>query len=165
MNLPQQEMYSLVSARLATLQTYPKKTLSARIAAHAGFYYTGIEDELACFYCGGILDRWQDDDDIYLEHLLHFPTCAYICRQWGTLAVAKVCQVKSLRNIPFEIQRGFIYAKILGRKLCTLCFKMDIMIALYPCGHASWCVSCSDNLSTCPKCKKQVTAKMNIIIN
>ena len=165
MSNKQQEIYARTSSRLATFQTFPKKTLSPKLAAHAGFYYTGIEDALACFHCEGILDNWQEDDDVYLEHLIHFPNCAYICHQWGALATAKIRQVQSFTNVPFEIQRGFIYTKLLGRKLCIVCFKSEVQAALYPCGHAFWCTTCSDSLSICPKCTRQVIARLNVAIN
>ena len=158
-------IYARISARLATLQTFPKTSPPPTNAAHAGFYYTGTDDELKCFHCGGILDDWQKEDDVYLEHLIHFPNCSYIRHQMGAAAVSKVCKVQAMTNIPTEVQRGFIYGKVLGKKICILCYRAEASSALYPCGHALWCDTCSDKLSLCPKCSRQVVAKLQVIIN
>ena len=158
-------VYNRISARLASLQPFPKSHPSPHTAAHAGFYYTGTDDELKCFHCGGILDDWQEDDNVYLEHLIHFPACSYIRHQMGMLAVRKVHQVQALINIPPDIQRGFIYGKVLGRKICILCYKSEVNSALYPCGHAVWCETCANRLNICPKCGRQVVARLQVIIN
>ncbi|KAK7069667.1 hypothetical protein SK128_012834 [Halocaridina rubra] len=45
--------------------------------AMAGFHYTGTADKVMCFYCGGSIMNWSDDDDIIAEHVKWFPHCLF----------------------------------------------------------------------------------------
>ncbi|CAF3452267.1 unnamed protein product [Rotaria socialis] len=43
----------------------------------AGFFYTGIDNNLTCFYCGGSLKNWNINDNPIIEHVRCFPHCQY----------------------------------------------------------------------------------------
>ncbi|XP_059160174.1 E3 ubiquitin-protein ligase XIAP-like isoform X2 [Physella acuta] len=49
----------------------------------SGFYYAGYGDCARCFYCGGGLRNWKDEDDVYVEHARYFPKCAFIRQRMG----------------------------------------------------------------------------------
>ena len=46
--------------------------------AAAGFYYTGINDNVKCFACDVSLKAWMPTDDPVKEHLKNQPNCTYI---------------------------------------------------------------------------------------
>ncbi|XP_052233287.1 baculoviral IAP repeat-containing protein 7-like [Dreissena polymorpha] len=46
--------------------------------AEAGLFYTGTNDLCRCFTCDGGLQRWDKDDDPWLEHARWFPHCSYV---------------------------------------------------------------------------------------
>ena len=49
----------------------------------AGFYYTGIETIVTCFYCNGSLSNWRANDKPMIEHARWFPYCAYAKQECG----------------------------------------------------------------------------------
>ncbi|XP_069136695.1 uncharacterized protein [Argopecten irradians] len=50
---------------------------------NAGFFYTGAEDIVRCFYCDIGLAEWDRDDDPWVEHARHSPECPYLRNQKG----------------------------------------------------------------------------------
>lgn len=48
--------------------------------ADAGFFYCGdsINDNAACFSCGGVIHDWEIYDDPWMQHAIHFPACFYL---------------------------------------------------------------------------------------
>ncbi|XP_043547057.1 baculoviral IAP repeat-containing protein 2 [Chiloscyllium plagiosum] len=65
--------------RLRTFQNWPSySSLIPAELAKAGFYYTGEEDRVACFVCGGKLSNWEPGDHASSEHRRHFPSCPFV---------------------------------------------------------------------------------------
>ncbi|XP_069746817.1 baculoviral IAP repeat-containing protein 2 isoform X2 [Narcine bancroftii] len=65
--------------RLQTFQNWPSySSLMPTDLAKAGFYYTGEDDKVACFICGGRLSNWEPGDRATTEHRRHFPSCPFI---------------------------------------------------------------------------------------
>lgn len=44
----------------------------------AGFFYTHKHDRVICICCGGGLHSWEEDDDPWEQHALHYGTCEYL---------------------------------------------------------------------------------------
>lgn len=57
----------------AWTQTSP----SAEVLAYAGFFYPGTGNVVTCFYCGGCLHKWSENDNPKVEHARWFPSCLY----------------------------------------------------------------------------------------
>lgn len=60
----------------------------------AGFYFSGLENIVTCFYCNGSLKRWGPKDIPMIEHARWFPNCHYarhLCgnRLYGKIQVSK----------------------------------------------------------------------------
>uniref|UniRef100_A0A3P8X072 E3 ubiquitin-protein ligase XIAP n=1 Tax=Cynoglossus semilaevis TaxID=244447 RepID=A0A3P8X072_CYNSE len=51
--------------------------------ARAGFYSTGTGDRVLCFCCGEGLLGWQQDEDPWEEHALHYPGCPFLIEEKG----------------------------------------------------------------------------------
>ncbi|NXX84361.1 XIAP ligase, partial [Urocolius indicus] len=65
--------------RLQSFQNWPlNDQLPAKELANAGFYYTGIGDQVVCFCCGGKLSKWEPGDRAWSEHKRHFPKCFFV---------------------------------------------------------------------------------------
>lgn len=43
--------------------------------AKCGFYYFGLEDQVRCAWCAGIIAKWEIGDNPFTEHLRFFPEC------------------------------------------------------------------------------------------
>ncbi|NXL41511.1 XIAP ligase, partial [Podilymbus podiceps] len=66
-------------ARLKSFHNWPLDgQLTPKELANAGFYYTGVGDEVACFCCGGKLKKWEPSDRAWSEHQRHFPKCFFV---------------------------------------------------------------------------------------
>lgn len=66
-------------ARLKSFHNWPNYAhLTPRELARAGLYYTGIDDQVECFCCGGKLKNWEPCDRAWSEHRRHFPNCFFV---------------------------------------------------------------------------------------
>ncbi|XP_059535477.1 E3 ubiquitin-protein ligase XIAP [Myotis daubentonii] len=66
-------------ARLKSFQNWPDYAhLTPRELASAGLYYTGVDDQVQCFCCGGKLKNWEPCDRAWSEHRRHFPNCFFV---------------------------------------------------------------------------------------
>ncbi|XP_071425495.1 E3 ubiquitin-protein ligase XIAP isoform X3 [Pithys albifrons albifrons] len=65
--------------RLKSFHNWPLGgQLTPKELANAGFYYTGVGDQVACFCCGGKLKNWEPSDRAWSEHKRHFPKCLFV---------------------------------------------------------------------------------------
>ncbi|XP_059160175.1 inhibitor of apoptosis protein-like isoform X2 [Physella acuta] len=88
---PKRLDYALKVKRLESLSAWPSRHhLVKEDLAEAGFYYGGYGDCARCFYCGGGLRNWEDEDDVWVEHARWFPKCAYIRQTMGQVFVDTV---------------------------------------------------------------------------
>ncbi|XP_026319004.1 baculoviral IAP repeat-containing protein 7-B isoform X2 [Hyposmocoma kahamanoa] len=68
-----------LAARLATFEGWPAdRAQTPRTLADAGFFYTGTDDQVRCFYCDGGLGRWEASDAPWSEHARWFPHCGFV---------------------------------------------------------------------------------------
>ncbi|NXW06124.1 XIAP ligase, partial [Fregetta grallaria] len=85
--------------RLKSFHNWPlNDQLTPKELANAGFYYTGVGDQVACFCCGGKLKKWEPSDRAWSEHKRHFPKCFFVLGR-------DVGNVPS-ESIPAELGRG-----------------------------------------------------------
>ncbi|MDP0561782.1 MAG: RING-HC finger protein [Candidatus Endonucleobacter sp. (ex Gigantidas childressi)] len=83
--------YSLMIDRELTYTGWPSYLdQTPQTMAEAGFLYSGKEDYVRCFDCGGGLRNWAAGDDPYVEHARWFPRCSYILGKKGRDFVATV---------------------------------------------------------------------------
>ncbi|XP_069723399.1 E3 ubiquitin-protein ligase XIAP isoform X1 [Phaenicophaeus curvirostris] len=76
---PKTPAMCMEETRLKSFQDWPPDSqLTPKELANAGFYYTGVGDQVACFCCGGKLKRWEPSDRAWSEHKRHFPKCFFI---------------------------------------------------------------------------------------
>ena len=71
--------YAVYESRLKTFSRWPKtSSMTPKALCEAGFYYTGFDDMVRCFYCAGAIREWAITDDPCVEHARWFPDCAYL---------------------------------------------------------------------------------------
>ena len=56
----------------------------------AGFFYTGNQTVVTCFFCNGSLQNWVKTDNPTLEHARWFPHCAYAKQLCGEALYRKI---------------------------------------------------------------------------
>ncbi|XP_014812500.1 PREDICTED: baculoviral IAP repeat-containing protein 7 [Calidris pugnax] len=70
--------------RLSTFQNWPQYTdVRPEQLARAGFFYTGLNDIVRCFYCDGHVRNWSFGDDPWREHAKWYPGCEFLLRSRG----------------------------------------------------------------------------------
>ncbi|UJR15698.1 hypothetical protein I4U23_002632 [Adineta vaga] len=64
----------------------------------AGFFYTGTNTVVTCFYCNGSLQNWGANDNPMIEHARWFPNCAYAKQLCGAELYKKIQESKKAQQ-------------------------------------------------------------------
>ncbi|XP_074863529.1 E3 ubiquitin-protein ligase XIAP [Carettochelys insculpta] len=92
-------------ARLRSFHNWPTYApLTPKELASAGLYYTGIEDQVECFCCGGRLKNWEPSDRAWSEHRRHFPRCFFVLG----------CEVGNIRSVLNESNSAEVGRNVLN---------------------------------------------------
>ncbi|WP_185964225.1 baculoviral IAP repeat-containing protein, partial [Klebsiella pneumoniae] len=86
--------YKYCSVRLETFKNNPVfkySNLKAEDLAEAGFFHTGKEDQTICYYCGGGLRNWEEDDSPWEQHAMWFSRCPFLLVSKGQDFVDECC--------------------------------------------------------------------------
>ncbi len=91
--------YASIVSRHTTFKTWTNE-LSPAVddLVRAGFFYTGANNILTCFYCNGSLNNWAKNDNPLIEHIRWFPHCAYAKQLGGDELYNKVQEAKRARQ-------------------------------------------------------------------
>ncbi|KAK3099246.1 hypothetical protein FSP39_001508 [Pinctada imbricata] len=100
---PKYPQYAVMATRLSSFRHWPKhKKQCPETLAKAGFVYEGTEDFTRCFFCGGGLREWEDEDDPWVEHARWYPKCVYIRQCKGDKYVQDIIEGKPLERVENE---------------------------------------------------------------
>uniref|UniRef100_A0A671FRG7 RING-type E3 ubiquitin transferase n=1 Tax=Rhinolophus ferrumequinum TaxID=59479 RepID=A0A671FRG7_RHIFE len=70
--------------RLASFCDWPlTAVVRAELLAAAGFFHTGQQDKVRCFFCYGGLQSWEQGDEPWAQHAKWFPRCEFLLRTKG----------------------------------------------------------------------------------
>ncbi|KAJ8932882.1 hypothetical protein NQ314_014363 [Rhamnusium bicolor] len=175
-----------LESRLATFENWPKSIKQRPVdLAEAGFYYTGVGDQTLCFYCGGGLKDWEENDEPWEQHALWFSKCVYLNLKKGSEYIEKVKEGKE-RQLSVSSTSGVktkeepATAEALSEKcekfnsketeaaektLCKICYKNELGVVFLPCGHIVACVDCAAALKTCAVCRKPLQATVRAFLS
>lgn len=70
--------YNSFSARLNSFRGWNNESQKPEDLATAGFFFTGSNDEVRCYYCDGGLQNWEVADNSWVEHAKWFPNCGFL---------------------------------------------------------------------------------------
>ncbi|KAL3882698.1 hypothetical protein ACJMK2_029011 [Sinanodonta woodiana] len=84
--LPRYPLFCEYITRLSTFRNW-RHCLDPKMLAENGFFYQGVGDTVACYFCGVALMHWGTDDDVLLEHLKLSPDCGYLVKSLGTRTI------------------------------------------------------------------------------
>ncbi|XP_007520441.2 baculoviral IAP repeat-containing protein 7 [Erinaceus europaeus] len=77
--------------RLASFSDWPlTAAVRPELLAAAGFFHTGQQDQVRCFFCQGGLQNWERGDEPWTEHAKWFPRCEFLLRTKGWDFVCRV---------------------------------------------------------------------------
>ncbi|CAL1528937.1 unnamed protein product [Lymnaea stagnalis] len=81
---PKKPEFAMRQKRLDSFSRWPEgHFITKEDLVNAGFYYAGYGDCGRCFYCGGGLRNWDDDDNVLVEHARWFPKCPFMRQLMG----------------------------------------------------------------------------------
>ncbi|CAF1621087.1 unnamed protein product [Rotaria magnacalcarata] len=89
---PSHPSMSEISRREATYSkgTWTESSPSVENLVRAGFFFTGVSNQVTCFYCNGSLHKWTPHDNPMIEHARWFPHCVYAKHLCGDKLYAKI---------------------------------------------------------------------------
>lgn len=94
--------YTSIPNRQASFEKWTNESAPAvDDLVRAGFFYTTNKNVVTCFYCGGSLQNWGQNDNPLIEHIRWFPHCQYAKQLSGSELYNKVQEAK-------RVQRGEI---------------------------------------------------------
>ncbi|XP_055869475.1 baculoviral IAP repeat-containing protein 3-like isoform X1 [Biomphalaria glabrata] len=92
---PKKPEFAILAKREESFEGWPSDCpVSKEKVAKAGIYYEGYGDSGKCFFCGGGLRKWEQDDDPFIEHARWYPKCGYIRQYMGQKFVDVVQKIK-----------------------------------------------------------------------
>ncbi|KAK0063304.1 baculoviral IAP repeat-containing protein 3-like isoform X2 [Biomphalaria pfeifferi] len=81
---PKSPEYAHKIKRLQTFASWPRyHLLTPDELVEAGFFSVGSGDCTRCFFCGGGLRNWEEEDNVWVEHARWFPRCYYLRQKIG----------------------------------------------------------------------------------
>ncbi|XP_070534855.1 baculoviral IAP repeat-containing protein 7-like [Ptychodera flava] len=122
--------YKEVKRRLSTYHTWPANANARPDAlAQAGFFYTGIGDNVKCFHCDGGLRNWEPTDEPWAEHAKWFPRCKYLLKKRGQPYVDFVNSTQNV-CVPEQTRPNYEFGQ--GNDICELPPHSNVSIPVSP---------------------------------
>lgn len=150
---PEYPKFAMLSDRIKSFSDWPK-CMSQRPEklSEAGFFYSGIDDQVKCYSCGGGLKDWEPGDDPWEQHALWLGSCKFLKLIKGEDFINMVKGgKKKVEEEKEEPKNGD------DSKICKICYVNEYNTVFLPCGHVVACVECASSLLACPICKKPYT--------
>ncbi|NXL07537.1 BIR7B protein, partial [Mesembrinibis cayennensis] len=156
--------------RLSTFQNWPQYTdMHPEQLARAGFFYTGQDDVVRCFYCDGGVRNWSLGDDPWREHAKWYPGCEFLLRSRGREFVGSVQDLgffffffgKDESQMSTEEQ----LRRLQEERMCKVCMDRDVSVVFVPCGHLVACGECALNLRSCPICRAVIRGSVRTFMS
>ena len=135
-----------------------------KVLAEAGFFSNGKEDESFCYYCGGGIKYWQEDDDPWRIHAIYFD-CPFVYLMKGKEFVDKCCSTRNDKldcgKVIESIEDEDSYEDFIK---CAICLTETREILFLPCKHCAVCTNCSLRLDSCIACRSKITGLVRIYL-
>lgn len=136
--------------------------------AEAGFFYTGKEDETICYYCGGGLKDWQEEDQPWEQHARWFSKCPFVIVNMGQDFVNKHCN-RTNKNVVVKKRcstKSVSMSKPMDKQgiECIVCLAAQREIVFLPCKHFCSCTMCGLSVDNCVYCRTPIESVMKIFM-
>lgn len=96
---PKYHQFAIKCVRISSFRNFPSYVHQSRESlAEAGFFYSGKDDVVYCFFCGQGLRSWEPCDDPWVEHASWSPKCVYLKNVKGQDFIDLVQCSKSNQN-------------------------------------------------------------------
>lgn len=91
------------ATRLSTYKRWPKQIKqSPQQLARAGLFFSGYDDCVCCYVCGGHIRQWALEDDPWIEHCRLFPLCPFTWEHKGEQFINQALSGSDFENEIFH---------------------------------------------------------------
>ncbi|NWY55728.1 BIR7B protein, partial [Chionis minor] len=166
-NAPEYPEMVTEEMRLTTFRTWPQYTdMHPEQLARAGFFYTGQDDVVRCFYCDGGVRNWSYGDDPWREHAKWYPGCEFLLQSRGREFVSSVQESFSSTLLsPSGMSTEEQLRRLQEERMCKVCMDRDVAVVFVPCGHLVACGDCALNLRLCPICRAVIRGSVRTFMS
>ncbi|NXJ89720.1 BIR7B protein, partial [Corythaixoides concolor] len=152
--------------RLSTFHNWPQYTdLHPEQLARAGFFYTGQDDVVRCFYCDGGVRNWSLGDDPWREHAKWYPGCDFLLRSRGREFVSSLGFFFFFGKDESQMSTEEQLRRLREERMCKVCMDRDVSVVFVPCGHLVACGECALNLRLCPICRAVIRGSVKTFMS
>ncbi|NXT49304.1 BIR7B protein, partial [Pluvianellus socialis] len=166
-NAPEYPEMVTEEMRLTTFRNWPQYTdMHPEQLARAGFFYTGQDDVVRCFYCDGGVRNWSYGDDPWREHAKWYPGCEFLLQSRGREFVSSVQESFSSTLLsPSRMSTEEQLRRLQEERMCKVCMDRDVAVVFVPCGHLVACGECALNLRLCPICRAVIRGSVRTFMS
>lgn len=183
--------FASYESRLNSMENWPcglKQT--GKLMAEAGFFYDNFADQVTCHFCGIILQQWEQEDDVWSQHVLWNGTCNFIELTKGKEYVEKAearlklsgnkfrnnkitdlaawaCENRKkwqdeLDRLKSEEKECESTRKKLIKNFCSVCLEEEANVLFVPCNHITCCIADTVCVDSCPICRTKIEASFRV---
>ncbi|XP_077296723.1 baculoviral IAP repeat-containing protein 7-B-like [Arctopsyche grandis] len=166
---PKMLLYLSFQKRMQTFRFWPAALKQKpEDMADAGLIYTGKADQVQCFFCGGKLSNWEENDDPSIEHAYWIPTCQFMIQRKGIYFIKSAsCKREELKD---KRRKALTEKKcddeetstVFHNHTCAVCYDKPVSVCFDPCGHVAVCDQCCFKSTRCPLCRLEITDILSI---
>lgn len=163
-------MFEMLDRRIESFVGWPC-TLKQKPTqlAEAGFFYSGMNDKVICFGCGGGLKHWTESDIPWEQHALWFKKCEYLKLIKGQKYIDQIHDYYSLLKSELsqnEVSNNEILMKndLSDNRLCKICYESLYNTVFLPCAHIIACTKCANLVTNCPYCRQRFTKVVHVYL-
>ncbi|CAF0743855.1 unnamed protein product [Adineta ricciae] len=98
-------------------RAWPEDAPNVDILVRAGFFYSGTENIVTCFYCNGSLHKWGPHDKPIIEHARWFPKCTYAKHICGEKLYDQIQESKKRTSSTEQILSASELAQLVAARL------------------------------------------------
>lgn len=163
---PKHIKYWTLESRINTFDDWVHKNPNKDDLARAGFFYTGTNDKVSCYFCSGNLHKWEPNDDPCVEHAKYYPNCSYMIDYKGQEFIDAIQNKKEIKKkYDDENDNNKNTLKFIDEwnveynlEMCIICQDNKRKYVLIPCGHFVTCAVCIKKINDkCPYCRNIIT--------
>ncbi|NWU47750.1 BIR7B protein, partial [Dromas ardeola] len=152
--------------RLSTFRNWPRYTdMRPEQLARAGFFYTGQDDVVRCFYCDGGVRNWSLSDDPWREHAKWYPGCEFLLRSRGREFISIWAFFLFFGKDESRMSTEEQLRRLQEERMCKVCMDRDVSVVFVPCGHLVACGECALNLRSCPVCRAVIQGSVRTFMS
>lgn len=172
--------FALHSKRLKSFDHWPISLKQKPIQlSDAGFFYTGRNDLVICFSCGGSLNQWEENDDVWEEHAFSYGKCKYMRLCKGGSFHDDVFERKAIARLERKAMEHLEttnknekspepdsdeQSSTENSNKCQICCVNKYNTSFVPCGHVFSCDICAASLKRCPLCRVRISHVLKIFL-